>query len=127
MFGIQRAPFILAAAAISVCTTGTALAEDAGSAFAVIDIQPAEAGITVAGKAFSLLSIEVEAEMLIERKGKSGTVSTRQGRVLKLKPGTTENIAQTGVNFGEGDTIAVTVLLKQAGVVVAESTATAGR
>ncbi|MBS3651487.1 hypothetical protein KEU06_22990 [Pseudaminobacter sp. 19-2017] len=127
MFGKRRAPFILAAAAISVCTTGTALAEDVGPAFAVIDIQPAEAGITVAGKAFSLLPIEVEAEMLIERKGKSGTVSTRQGRALKLEPGTTENIAQTGVNFGADDTIAVTVLLKQAGVVVAESTATAGR
>ena len=127
MFGKQRAPLLLAAAAISACTTGTSVADGAGPAFAIIDIQPSEAGITVAGKAFSLQPIEVDAEMLIERKGKSGTVATRQGRPLRLEPGKTESIAQTGVNFGGGDTIAVTVLLRQAGIVVAESTATAGQ
>jgi len=118
---------LLATLGGSVVAEETALAGDASCAFAIIDVQPAEAGVTVAARAFALAPLDVEAEMVIERKGKSGTVSTRQGRHLSLQPGTVEDIARTGVNFNDGDIIAVTVLLKRDGVVLAESTMSAGR
>lgn len=118
---------IPAAAALIAVALGSNSAFGQSPVFAVIDIQPAESGIIISGKAFALSPIKVEAEMVIERKGKSGTVSTRQSRALDLQPGTTEDIARTGVNFGDGDTVAVTILLKHEGVIVAESTTTAGQ
>ena len=115
-------------AAAAGCLLGAGLSEGAraeSGAFALIEVNARDGGIEIAASALALTAGEYDAEMVIDRRGAGGTVSTRQGRKLSLGDGETGDISRVGVSYQVGDSLVVTVTVKRDGIVIAESTLSA--
>lgn len=98
-----------------------AASDGSPSAVATIDIAPSESGIEIVGGALAIAPARLTGEIVINRSGKSGTVSTRQSSELDLDAGETGDIARNGISFDEGDRLEVTVTLSVDGEVVSTS------
>lgn len=103
---------------------GNAASGEMPTALAIISIQPRDGGIEIAASALAVTAGELTGELIINRKGGSGTVSTRQSRKLDLAAGESEYIARTGVNFAKGDKLEVNVTLMKGDLLIAESSLT---
>lgn len=112
---------VLMAAVAGLATTLPGAATAAGAAIAVIDVVKTEGGIEIVGKALAMTDTKISGEMVISRKGASGSVSTRQGSDFDLTEGQSVDIARVGVSYAGGDRLEITVTLKQDGVVIAET------
>lgn len=95
-----------------------------GSALALVVVEPSESGLEIVGRALAIVTGTVSGEMVIDRRGASGTVSTRQGREIELKAGQTGDIARVGVSFEPGDVLDVSVILSKNGNEIARSSLT---
>lgn len=116
-----RRPTVTVALVAGAVFASNASSGEMSTALAIISIEPRDGGIEIAASALALTAAELKGEVVISRKGSSGTVSTRQSRNLDLAAGETDYIARTGVSFGQGDELEVRVTLKDGDVLVAES------
>jgi hypothetical protein len=107
---------------------GIVLAEPlvAGEALALVDVDIREQGIEVVGTAVAITSGEYQGEMIIDRKGRSGSVSTRQSRDIALSAGERADIARVGVSFQPGDKVTVTVVLRRDGSLISQAVLSTG-
>lgn len=107
---------------------GIVLAEPlvAGEALALVDVDIREQGIEVVGTAVAITSGEYQGEMIIDRKGRSGSVSTRQSRDIALSAGERADIARVGVSFQPGDKVTVTVVLRRDGSLISQAILSTG-
>lgn len=110
------------AMATMAMATGSAFAQEPANSVPTITITPTSNGIEVVGSAVGLSRGKATGTLTIERHGRSGTARTRQSRELDLGPGETAYIARTGVSFGAGDTLDVTVTLEQDGQIIGTAT-----
>lgn len=101
-------------------------AEQTGQALALIEVTSRGDNMEIVGSALALTAGQFSGEMVINREGASGSVSTRQGRELTLDTGERTDIARVGVSHQAGDRLSITVTLKRDGNVVAETTLDAG-
>lgn len=97
-------------------------ADDMGGALALIGVNTGKDGIEVVGTALAIEAGVFKGEMVIDRKGASGTVSTRQSRDLTLAAGDQADIARVGVSYRTGDQLTVTVKVTRDGVLISEAT-----
>jgi hypothetical protein len=114
---------IVALASISV---DNSRAEQPGQALALIEVNVEGDSMEIVGSALALTAGQLSGEMIINRKGSAGSVSTRQGRELTLATGERIDIARVGISHRAGDQLSITVTLKRDGNVVAESTLNTG-
>ena len=105
----------------------SAAASENDVAIAAVEIRPTDGGLRLEGKAIALSDISVAGAMEIERSGASGNVSTRQASKLDLAAGETGVIASVNVSFSPGDTLKVTVTLREGDTVVSQASVTTGR
>ena len=99
-----------------------ARAGDESAALALIGVETSDGGIEVVGSAVAVESGTFDGEMVIDRQGASGSVSTRQSRNLVLSAGERADIARVGVSYQAGDRLSVTVTLKRDGAIVSQAT-----
>lgn len=119
----MRSRKIALAALAGLAMSGSAAA-GSGAALAIIDVLKTESGIEIVGKALAMSDAHISGEMVISRKGASGSVSTRQGSDFDLTSGQSVDIARVGVSYVGGDLLEITLTLRQDGVVIAESVLT---
>lgn len=119
----MRSRKIALAALAGLAMSGPAAA-GSGAALAIIDVLKTENGIEIVGKALAMSDARISGEMVISRKGASGSVSTRQGSDFDLTSGQSVDIARVGVSYVGGDLLEITLTLRQDGVVIAESVLT---
>lgn len=119
----MRSRKIALAALAGLAMSGPASA-GSGAALAIIDVLKTESGIEIVGKALAMSDARISGEMVISRKGTSGSVSTRQGSDFDLTSGQSVDIARVGVSYVGGDLLEITLTLRQDGVVIAESVLT---
>jgi hypothetical protein len=99
-------------------------AAEEGAAIALVSVTKSRDGIEIAGRALALTDVTISGAMTISRKGSSGSVSTKQGRQLKMTAGETADIAKVGVSYKPGDLLDVTLVLKEGDQVIAQSSVT---
>ena len=120
--------FAATIAAIALLATAGAGATEATSdhrqpvAVADISITRTDDGLVVDGKVLALVAGRYEAILSINKGGKSGSAKTSQASRLDLAAGQTGTVAQTGLSFAPGDTLAVSLDVTSGGVVVSNST-----
>lgn len=112
--------------AAGMCLAVPAVADEKGGALALISVDAGKDGIEVVGTALALAAGAFTGEMVIDRKGGAGTVSTRQSRDLTLAAGERADIARVGVSYAAGDRLTVTVKLTRDGATVAQATLSTG-
>ncbi len=111
--------------AAGMCLTVPAEADEKSGALALISVNAGEDGIEVVGTALAIEAGAFKGEMVVDRKGSSGTVSTRQSRDVTLAAGDQADIARVGVSYRAGDQLTVTVTLTRDGALVSEATLSA--
>lgn len=112
--------------AFGVCLAGGFLSEpvragEESVALALIEVNARADGIEVVGTALAVEAGAFKGEMVIDRRGASGSVSTRQVREINLAAGEKADIARVGVSFQTGDRLSVTVTLTRDGAIVSEA------
>lgn len=122
-----RQPRKLSLLAAGLILSGATMSEFAHAgeqsvALALIGVNARDGGIEVVGGALAVEAGAFLGEMVIDRQGASGTVSTRQSREVILATGEQADIARVGVSYRPGDRLTVTVILRRDGVVVSEAT-----
>lgn len=122
-----RQPRKLSLLAAGLVLSGAVVSEPAqagegSAALALIGINTRDGSIEVVGGALAVEAGAFLGEMVIDRQGASGTVSTRQSREFILATGEEADIARVGVSYRPGDRLTVTVTLRREGVVVSEAT-----
>ncbi|WP_343313480.1 curli-like amyloid fiber formation chaperone CsgH [Brucella sp. BE17] len=111
----------------AACGAGDAVAQDGGDlAVPSIAIVPTEAGVQITASAIAFGVTEIEGSIEIDRTGRSGTVTTRQNRTLKLAAGQSQDIAKTALSLAKGDRISIRVVLRQEGRVVGKAEVSSG-
>ena len=79
------------------------------SAFAVIEITRGEAdALSVTASVQALSDDELSATLVVDRKGKSGTISLRQERAVRLVGGERAAIGHITLSFTPGDSFVAT-------------------
>ena len=121
-----RWPRRLSLLAAGLALSGTAMSEAAraaeeSAALALIGVNAREGNIEVVGGALALEAGTFLGEMVIDRQGASGAVSSRQSREVTLATGEEADIARVGVSYTPGDRLTVTVILKREGIVVSQA------
>jgi hypothetical protein len=124
MNGFWRKLSVLAA---GLCMVGGILSEpshasDESSALALIGVDMRDDGIEVVGTALAAEAGAFKGEMVIDRRGASGSVSTRQSRDVVLAAGEQADIARVAVSYRPGDRLSVTLTLTRDGAVVSKAT-----
>jgi hypothetical protein len=112
--------FVLSAAAGLAMLTAAHAAP--GAALAVINVDHTADGLRIVGQALGLADATVSGEMTISRKGKAGSVTTKQGGQVEVAKGRKADIAHVDVSFKLGDVLDVRLVLKQDGAVISETT-----
>lgn len=97
-------------------------AGDEGVALALIGVESRADGIEIVGSALAVEAGAFQGEMVIDRQGASGSVSTRQARDFVLAAGERSDIARVGVSYRPGERLRVTVTLRRDGGTVSEAT-----
>ncbi len=97
-------------------------AGDAGGAIALIGVTGRDGGIELVGSALAVEGGTFRGDMVIDRRGAGGSVSTRQAGEVVLAPGERADIARVEVSYQPGDRLDVTVTLTRDGVFVAQTT-----
>jgi hypothetical protein len=105
-----------------VCLSGSAHAGENDGALAVISVNPQDSGIEVVGSVLAIDAGLYRGELIIDRQGASGKVSTRQAREVTLAAGATADIARVGISYNSGDDLTVTVKLTRDGAVISRAT-----
>lgn len=121
---MKRGSIALAALIGILALAPSRAAEPAALAF--IDLNYAENGIEVLGKALAITDVHVKGKMTISRKGAAGSVSTSQGADLAIAAGESAEVARVNVSYHAGDRIEVTIVLSQDGKIIARSSVSAG-
>lgn len=110
--------------ALSACVLSSALAEPAQSAstaLALISVEAHDGNIQLIGSALALEASAFSGEMVIDRRGDAGSVSTRQARDFNLAAGEKADIARVGVSYRPGDRLDVTVTLTHNGAIISQT------
>lgn len=117
---------VLSGAMIASLASGASSADETGSAIAQLSLTPADGSLAIKGSAVGVESGTISGELAIDRRGKSGSVVTRQSRTMELGPGDVADIASVSVSFQPGDEIIVDLVLSDGGVVIATASASTG-
>lgn len=105
-----------------ICLTVPAEADEKGGALALISVNAGADDLEVIGTALAIEAGDFTGEMVIDRKGASGTVSTRQSRDVTLGAGDQADIARVAVSYRTGDELTVTVRLTRDGALISQAT-----
>jgi hypothetical protein len=97
-----------------------------GAALAVISLDQSGDNLQIVGQALGLADATVSGEMTISRKGKAGSVTTKQGGKVEVAAGKRADIARVGVSFAAGDFLEIRLVLMQDGNIIAQSTVSTG-
>lgn len=120
---IYDAKLILAAAFMSVASVPTIAAADGDtSVLPMIELRHVDGGLEIAGKALALSESNVSGELVINRSGQGGTVSSQQGGTLELAAGQVADVAKVNLSYADGDKLDVTLTLRRNGIFIARST-----
>ena len=122
---LPKASLLVACLAGAGALPETSYAAD-GVALALIDVEARADGIEIVGSALAIEAGTFEGEMVIDRKGASGSVATRQSRDFVLSAGERSDIARVGVSYQAGERLSVTVTLRRDGNTVSEATLSTG-
>jgi hypothetical protein len=87
----------------------------------MIELRHVDGSLEIVGKALALSDSNVSGELVINRSGQAGMVSSRQGGNLELAAGQVANVAKVNLSYAEGDKLDVTLTLSRNGSVVARS------
>lgn len=93
----------------------------AADALPLISLNPGDGGIEIVASVVAVEAGTVTGDLTIDRRGSSGTVTTRQSRELVLDRGETGQIARTGISFGAEDFLEIRLALSKDGKVIAET------
>lgn len=93
----------------------------AADALPLISLNPGDGGIEIVASVVAVEAGTVTGDLTIDRRGSSGTVTTRQSRELALDRGETGQIARTGISFGADDFLEIRLALSKGGKVIAET------
>ena len=104
------------------------LARDAAdaSALASILVSNGPAGVRLTGRAAALADVDLKAAMTIEKSGRSGKMSTRQGGSFSLKAGEEADVATAGLSMAPGDRLSVELRLTSDGREISTATLSVG-
>ena len=116
----MRSKSLVLSAAIGLAMLTAAHAAP-GAALAIISVNHTADGLQIVGQALGLADATVSGEMTISRKGKAGSVTTKQGGQVEVTKGRKADIARVGVSFKLGDMLDVRLVLKQDGAVISET------
>lgn len=106
---------------VAMMLTGSASAEVATPQ---IKVEPEAGGYSVSGLVLGSGTATVSAEMTIDKAGPSGTMKTRQARVLQTHDGSIDTVAQTRLSAGERARVQIHLVLSVDGQVIGEATST---
>jgi hypothetical protein len=100
-----------------------AMADDSsqGAALPVIDLQQTDGGVEIVGRITALKAGAFDGEMTIQRRGASGSVSTRQASSVELAVGQSAEIARVSVSHSPGDALHVELILSRDGIAIARA------
>jgi hypothetical protein len=113
-----RAALLLAGGMVIAARANPASAADA---LPLISLNPGDGGIEIVASVVAVEAGTVTGDLTIDRRGSSGTVTTRQSRELALDRGETGQIARTGISFGADDFLEIRLALSKGGKVIAET------
>jgi hypothetical protein len=122
---VRRKSFALSAALTLGLLSGTAGAAP-GAALAIITLSHTDDGLQIVGQALGLADATISGEMTISRKGKAGSVTTKQGGKVEIATGKKVDIAKVGVSYTTGDSLEIRLVLTQDGKIIAESKLSTG-
>lgn len=118
---LQKASLLIACMSAGVLPESSQAGEES-AALALIGVEMRADSIEVVGSALAVEAGTFEGEMVIDRQGASGSVSTRQVRDFVLAAGEQSDIARVGVSYRAGERLRVTVTLRREGSTVSEAT-----
>lgn len=98
------------------------LAGEESGALALIGVDVRGDGIELVGTVLAAEAGAFKGEMVIERLGASGSVSTRQSRDVILAAGERADIARVAVSYQTGDRLNVILTLTRDGAFVSKAT-----
>lgn len=111
----------LAAVFLSLGIGMTADAAHSGEVIGWMDIAPSEGQIQITGRAYSPLRTDIDFVLQIERSGRSGKTTTKQGGKATVEAGGTVALSTTSVNMETQDQLAVLLTISRGGDVLSTS------
>ncbi|MEP9374473.1 curli-like amyloid fiber formation chaperone CsgH [Mesorhizobium sp. KR1-2] len=112
---------LVLAAFMSLAVPTIAAAGGDNAVLPMIELRHIDGSLEIVGKALALSDSNVSGELVINRSGQAGTVSSQQGGTLELIAGQVANIAKVNVSYADGDKLDVTLILSRDGIFVARS------
>jgi len=123
---LSKASLLVACLLGAGALSETSSAGGESAALALVSVETRADGIEIVGSALAVEAGTFEGEMVIDRQGASGSVSTRQARDFVLAAGERSDIARVGVSYQAGERLRVTVTLRRDGNTVSETTLSTG-
>lgn len=121
----RNAAFVLSSALLAAsfftATPVAAVSLETAAAVATITVGRTDAGLSVTGGALALLAGDYEATMSIDRRGKSGTMKTKQAGKMSLVAGENGNIAKVGLSYQPGDKVDIHLDVSAGGKAVSQA------
>ena len=96
-------------------------AASAGEVVGWMEVTPAGGQLRITGRAFAPEGGNVEYTLQIQRSGRSGNTTTKQGGKAEIQAGQVATLSTTSVNLQPQDQLAVLLTLSRGGQVLATS------
>ena len=112
---------LLMMCALGAASPAMAAGASGQSAIARIDVERSGGNLVVSGGALALSDGDFSAMLSVDKHGKSGTISSKQGGKLSLKAGESGSVARIGLSYQPGDRIEVTLDVTVGGRSVSEA------
>ncbi len=114
----------LALIGLGIMTADTA---QAGEVVGWMEVNPTDGQVQITGRAWSAEAAKVDYTLQIQRIGRGGNTSTRQGGRADVDPGKVATLSTTSVNIQPQDELAVLLTISSGGQVIATSAIHVGK
>jgi hypothetical protein len=125
VFTGRNAAFLLSSALLAaplfMAAPVAAASLKTAAAVATITVGRTDAGLLVTGSALALSAGDYEATMSIDKRGKSGTMKTKQAGKMSLAAGESGNIAKIGLSYEPGDKVDIRLDVTAGGNAVSQA------
>lgn len=112
---------LIAAFLVSTGIIMTTNAAPAGQVISWMEINPVDGELQITGRAYTMEAANIDYSLQVQRSGRSGNTTTKQGGKADMQAGRVTVLSTTSINIQPQDQLAVLLTLTSSGQIISTS------